>query len=128
METAYAMALWKMVAEGMDAKKAVHALIDVLAKNGRSSLTPRIARAFLRIAQRQLRKDAATLTVARDKDERYAKAAVKDVLEELGIVSKDLKTQVDDTLIGGWRLEAKGTLVDASYKKQLIELYNRSTA
>jgi len=33
---------------------------------------------------------------------------------------------VDESLIGGWRLEGKETLVDASYKRELLELFNRS--
>lgn len=128
METAYAQALWKMVEDGMEPKKAVHALHAELTKTGRASLMRRILRAFERIAERELRKEQATLTVAREHDERHAKSAVKEVLAELEVESKDLKTLIDDTIIGGWRLEAKGTLIDRSYKKQLMELYNRVIA
>jgi len=128
MEHAYASALWKMIADGTDVRKAVYALRENLATNGRSALLPRIARAILRVAESEQRKDAATLFIAREKDERHAKTAVKAVLAELGIEAKDLKTRVDDTLIGGWRLEVKDTLIDASYKNTLIELYNRTNA
>lgn len=126
MEHAYAQALWKMVAGGSDARKAVHALQDTLSKEGRSSLLPRIVRAFERLAEREMKKESALLSIAREKDERHAKSEVKSILDGLGIDPKDLKTQIDDTLIGGWRLEAKGVLVDASFKQQLIDLYNRS--
>jgi len=112
----------------MEPKKAVHALHAELTKTGRASLMRRILRAFERIAERELRKEQATLTVAREHDERHAKSAVKEVLAELEVESKDLKTLIDDTIIGGWRLEAKGTLIDRSYKKQLMELYNRVIA
>jgi F0F1-type ATP synthase delta subunit len=67
------------------------------------------------------------LTVARSADEgRFAKKA-KQVLEEMGMKVADLKTQVDDALIGGWRLEGRETLVDHSYKSQLLSMYNRAT-
>ena len=128
METAYAQALWKMVEDGMEPKKAVHALHAELTKTGRASLMRRILRAFERIAERELRKEQATLTVAREHDERHAKSAVKEVLAELEVESKDLKTLIDDTIIGGWRLEGNGRLIDASYKTQLLELYKRATS
>ncbi len=127
MENSYAQALWKMVADGMDVRKAVHGLRDNLTTNGRLALLPRILRAFERLAERELRKNAATITIARESDERHAKAAVKSILVEMEIAGKDLKTQVDDTLIGGWRLEARGRLIDNSYKNQLVELYRKAT-
>ena len=128
METAYAQALWKMVEGGMTPAKAIHALQETLKANGREALLPRIARAFARIAEREAKRSDVVLTVAREKDERHAHKEVKGMLKEMGIDTKDLKTQVDDTLIGGWRLEGKEQLVDASYKNQLFELYNRATA
>lgn len=128
METAYAQALWKMVDGGMTPAKAVRALQETLKIHGREALLPRIARAFARIAEREAKRSDVILTVAREKDERHAHREVKGVLSAMGIEIKDLKTQVDDTIIGGWRLEGREQLVDASYKNQLLELFNRATA
>lgn len=124
MEQAYAQALWQMVERGTAPSKAVHALAAMLKEHGREALLPRIARAFERLAQREARKDDVVLTVAREKDLAHAKKEVKEVLSSLGIESSDLKTQVDDSLIGGWRLEGKEHLVDASYKQQLLNIFN----
>ena len=135
METAYAQALWKMVEgglpagrQGMTPAKAVRALHEILKTHGREALLPRIASAFVRIAERETKRTGVVLTVAREKDERRAHKEVKELLSAMGVEVKDLKTQVDDTIIGGWRLEGKEQLVDASYKNQLLELYNRATA
>ncbi len=128
METAYAQALWTMVEGGMTPAKAVRALQETLKTHGREALLPRIASAFSRIAQRETKRSDVVLTLAREKDERRAHKEIKDMLTRMNVNSKDLKTQIDDTLIGGWRLEGKETLVDASYKNQLLELYNRVTA
>jgi len=128
METAYAQALWKMVEGGMTPVKAVHALRETLKAHGREALLSRIGSAFARIAERESKRNDIVLTVAREKDERHAHKEVKSMLAEMGIEAKDLKTQVDDTLIGGWRLEGREQLVDASYKNQLLELFNRATA
>lgn len=127
MELAYAQALWKMVEGGMTPAKAVRALQETLKIHGREALLPRIASAFARLAQREAKRSDVVLTVAREKDERRAHKEVKELLTRMGVESKDLKTQVDDSLIGGWRLEGKETLVDASFKNQLLELYNRVT-
>lgn len=128
MEIAYAQALWKMVDGGMTPAKAVRALHETLKMHGREALLPRIASAFVRIAERETKRTDVVLTVAREKDERRAHKEVKEILTRMGVETKDLKTQVDDTLIGGWRLEGREQLVDASYKSQLLELFNRATA
>ncbi|MFA7309669.1 MAG: F0F1 ATP synthase subunit delta [Candidatus Paceibacterota bacterium] len=127
MEHTYAQALWNMVKGGMTPAKAVHALRESLVKHGRVALLPHIGRAFVRIAEREGNKNDVVLTVARESDERHAHKEIKAIVEMLGAETKDLKTQVDDTIIGGWRLEGRGMLVDASYKNQLLELYKRVT-
>lgn len=128
METAYAQALWKMVEGGTSAVKAVHALRDTLKLHGREALLPRIASEFARIAQRETKRSDVVLTLAREKDERRAHKEIKETLTRMGVEQKDLKTQIDDTLIGGWRLEGRETLTDASYKKALLDLYARVTS
>lgn len=127
METAYAQALWNIVSKGGDAKKAVHSLKETLTAHGREKLLPRIAKAFERLAERNAHRTDVVVSVADEKDERRAHAAAKEALAGLGMEAKHLKTQVDETLVGGWRLEGQETLVDASYKKDLLELFNRAT-
>lgn len=115
-----------MIEQGATAARAVAALRDLLAKEGREALLPRVGRAFGRLADREAQRSTLVLSVAREKDERSAKHDAKEVLAQLKIESGDLKTQVDDTLVGGWRLEGRGVLVDRSYKSQLLDLYNRA--
>lgn len=127
MEKAYAQALWKMVEGGMDHRKAVTALRGILEASGRIRLLPRIAKAFERIAEREAKRTDIVLSVAHEKDERKAKAEAKEALAALKSAGDVLKTRVDPTLVGGWRLEGNGILVDATYKKQLLDLYNAAT-
>ena len=127
MEKAYAQALWQMVSSGMNETEAVRAMHARLEKDGRASLMPRIARAFERIAERNEKKTAYVLTVARESDVAHAKKEIKAFTGEIGEDSADLKTQVDASLIGGWRLEGNERLVDASYKQRLLDLYNSVT-
>ncbi len=128
MEQSYAQALWKMVEGGMTPHQAVLAVKESLERYGRGALLPRVASAFARLAEREGKKSDVVLTVAREKDERHARTAAKELLAELHIDADGLKTQVDDTLIGGWRLEGRGMLVDNSYKSKLQRIYNQVTS
>lgn len=126
MEAAYAQALWQLVKGGMTPHAAVKAIKEKLEKDGRAALLPRVRSAFQRLAQRESRKNTIVLTIAREKDERAAKSEAKEIVAALG-EQIDLETQVDDSIIGGWRLEGKGVLVDKSHKSALMEIYNRVT-
>ena len=127
MEQSYAKALWQMVEGGMSPAKAVDAVQKVLATHGREALLPHIAKAFARLAEQEASRNDIVITVAREDDEKRARKEVETIVKEMGADSSALKTQVDDSIIGGWRLEGKGTLIDASYKNQLLELFNRVT-
>ena len=124
----YAQALWQLSEEGVKPKDAVTKLRAMLKRQGRTALLPKIGRAFARIMARNNKRDAVTLSVARTKDERKARAAVKGFLEEMGVSTKDVALAADEDLIGGWRLEGREQLVDASFKKHLLSIYNRATS
>jgi F0F1-type ATP synthase delta subunit len=126
MEKTYAQALWNMVESGTKPKEAVAKLHQTLAAARRENLLPRIARAFGRIAERQMRRREIVLSVARVKDEHRARRDVEVILKELKARAFDLTIKIDDTLIGGWRLEGRERLHDMSFKKYLLEMYNRT--
>ncbi len=123
METAYAHALYAAIAGGIEPTKAIEALAARLAREGRSALLPRIAKAFARVAERESRKHRVSLAVAREHDTQAALAAAAAYAE---VGTHDVR--VDPTLVGGWRLETGDTLVDASYKKHLLDIFNRVVA
>lgn len=127
MEKTYAQVLWNLVSNGSTPHSAVGAIKAKLQADGRAALLPRVARAFARLAEREEGRSTIVLTVAREKDERHAKSAAKEVLAKLGAEADGLKTQVDDSIIGGWRLEGRGMLVDNSYKSTLLNIYNQVT-
>ncbi|TSC62845.1 MAG: hypothetical protein Athens041674_395 [Parcubacteria group bacterium Athens0416_74] len=127
MEKTYAQVLWSLVSNGSTPHAAVSAIKAKLQADGRSALLPRVARAFARLSEREAGRNTVVLTVAREKDERHAKSAAKEILAQLGADADGLKTQVDDSIIGGWRLEGRGMLVDNSYKSTLLNIYNQVT-
>ena len=111
MEQAYAQALWQIIEGGTQPKKArALAMVESLKARGREALLlPRIARAFERLAQREMQKNAVVVSVAREKDTiAKAKREAKEILDEIGADAKDIELKVDrKSLIGGWRLEGK---------------------
>lgn len=127
MQEDYAEALWKVIETGMEPGKAIAALKKSLHASNRSSLLPKIARAFARLAARQERKNTMTLSIARKKDATHALKEARKILMEQGMRETDLCEEIDDTLIGGWRLEGRGILVDGSWKKSLLSMYNAAT-
>lgn len=127
MEQAYASALWKSVEGGKSAKEAVGGLIKVLETRGRITILPKILHAFKRIAQRNVAKDSITVSLGIQRDEKSRKEA-RAALASIGAKGADVVFAHDESLIGGWRLEGKGKLLDASYKKHLLDLYNRVTS
>lgn len=122
-EHSYAEALKRLVESGKTPKQAVKAIHQVLVTRGQASLLPRIGRAFARIAAIQRAREVVSLYVAHESDTRKA---TKAAAEFLG--SEKPEVHVDESLIGGWRLEGKGLLVDASFKKHLLQIYNQATS
>ena len=126
MERAYAQALWNAIERGTEASSAVKALHTILEKAGRVSLMPRIGKAFARLAAQDMARTQVTLTVA---DKSHEHIAIQEALArgaELQLTAKDIKTHVDKTIIGGWRLEGNEHLLDASYKKHLLAMYQKA--
>jgi len=94
---------------------------------GRQALMPRIGKAFVRLAAREGGKNDLTLSIAHEKDERKAMREAKEMLAQTDPSKKDITVKLDETLIGGWRLEGSEQLIDASWKKHLLSIYNRAT-
>lgn len=126
MELRYAQALWEMAEKGVKPKDAVRKIRDVLAAEGRAGLLPRVGKAFRRVAEREARRQEIVLSIARERDKVKAMREAKAVLRGLGTKTDAIRVRVDDTLIGGWRLEGREFEHDASFKKQLLSMYNRA--
>jgi len=115
----YAHALMRLIEKGDKPAEAVKKMHAVLEKDGRISLIPSIGRAFERLAAKRAGSEKRTLVIARKKDEAKAR-------KESG--AKDADVAIDETLIGGWRLEAGETLQDASWKNHLLNIYQNTTS
>ena|SRR6185503_15015340 len=118
MEKFYAQALWKTVENGSIPKAAVESLSKLLKKQGRMDLMGKISKAFVRIAEGNIG-DRNRIFVAHEKDAKLA-------LQASGVEEADIC--IDETLIGGWRLEGNNEVIDRSFKKHLLDIYNGALA
>ena len=118
MEKLYAQALWKSVENGLPPKEVVESLAKLLKKQGRSDLMPRISRAFRRLAAAH-NGNRTRIFVAHERDAKHA-------LNVSGVEEADIC--IDETLIGGWRLEGNNEVVDRSFKKHLLDIYSNALA
>lgn len=116
-----------MIESGRKPSEAIAAMKQHLAKRGRSALLPKIAHALVRLAARQKIRTTMTLSIARLEDAKRAIKKAENVLAQEGVPGTDLCEEVDEALIGGWRLEGRGILVDRSWKRSLLSMYNRAT-
>ena len=122
MENAYAQAILTLIDSGHAPDEAVRRVKQSLERSGRLSLFPRIARAVVRLSEKQAGR-MPKLFVA---DEASKASAKKEVAAALSLEA-DIPAVIDETLIGGWRYVENGTLMDRSYKQQLLDMYHRAT-
>lgn len=115
----YAYALLCLIEKGDKPVEAVKKLHATLEKDGRTSLIPLIGRACERLAAKTQAREKQTLIIARKHDEAKAR-------KESG--AKDADIAIDESLIGGWRLEEEETLQDASWKTSLLTIYQNTTS
>lgn len=108
----YAQALVALVHKGMSPKDAVNKLAEMLKKTGKSRIMAQLKPALMRL---QNKESGAVVYVAHKHDAKHAPQA------------SDTRVIIDDSLIGGWRMVNGNTLVDASYKKQLLDMYRGAT-
>lgn len=108
----------RLIEQGTSPKDAVNAVVTTLRARGREALIPRVGRAFERLAARTAERTQVRITVARSEDAAHAQKAA-------GV--PHAKVSVDDSLIGGWRIEKEGMLTDDSYKRHLLDIYHRAT-
>jgi F0F1-type ATP synthase delta subunit len=125
MDTAYARALFKILENGATPKDAVKTLYEALKSRGRLGLLPKIGRAFATLNSREKKRNAIFLEVAKPDDAKRALREAGELLKDVGVKSGDVKIRVDENLIGGWRLEGRELLHDASFKSQLLGIYER---
>ena len=122
----YAQALYELIEANKENKeKTLDAFIAMLKAHDAISLLPKILLALKKIIKISAGQEP-TLTIASADSKAAILSEIGYQLEQAG-ADTHIKTNIDETLIGGYRLEYAGNLIDASYKNQLLHLYREIT-
>jgi len=101
--------------------------VELLAGRGHAKLLPAVTREYEKILHERSSSDEVHVRVARASDrEKYDDRITAD-LATLGAEGQAAHVTVDETVIGGYALEANGTRIDRTYKQALVELYSSLT-
>jgi len=114
----YAQAMMIHSRAGKAADEIVSGAIKSLKGRGLVALLPKILSSYERLVQKAGAKSE-LLTIARQADE--------DGARQKSNASADAQVRIDENLIGGYRYESAGSLVDNSFKAKLLEVYRSAT-
>lgn len=123
----YAQALKEIIRDGKGNEETIGvSFVNLLKKKGHIKLLPQILKEFEKFSEKDIDTKQVVLTVARIADENRFKS---DALQYItGFDEGHLKTKIDESLVGGFKIETKDIVVDASYKKKLLNLYREIIA
>ncbi|MBI5799036.1 MAG: F0F1 ATP synthase subunit delta [Candidatus Yonathbacteria bacterium] len=127
-EALYGALQGKHVKSESDSEKVFTRFRKVLSLRGHDRLLPFISHEFEKILSREKDKNEVTLVTADSKSvSKWAHAY--DYYEKQGIISKHATRLdvVDETIVGGFQIRTKDTLIDGSYKTSLVNLYRQIT-
>ncbi len=101
-----------------DQRRAVDSFIAFIHARGYRALLPRIMTEYQALMKRTGDR-ITTVSLARKRDH-------AEILAKHGI-DQDARVVIDESLIGGYRIETDTTLIDASHKNALLKLYQSIT-
>lgn len=120
--TDYRDAYIQTVTAGMSVDDALVSLKQVLQKNKRFSLYPRILKSILKkIDQKQ---NMTVVTLATEKDFHVFETKIKQILHTFNAQERP-QISIQKNIIGGFIIKNNATVVDASYKRILLDTYHR---
>jgi F0F1-type ATP synthase delta subunit len=117
----YSTGVLELILNGMSPETALEKLRAMLSSRGHERLYPKILRELLTEASRTASRNTATVTLARKDDARALHGDIESALHTLGVTEHDIV--IDETITGGFVVEAKEKRIDRSYKKSLLTLY-----
>ncbi len=125
MKQAYITALTEALLDTKDVDGALESTHALLTKKGHVRLWSSVLKGVIVALEKKETEDTPRIIVAKEsaKDSEALKAA----LLKLSIQNQPDTVEVDSSLIGGFVVQYKDKMVDASYKRALIDLYRKVT-
>jgi len=107
---------------GSEITELTAAFNRLLVNKGRESYMPEIITAFIEQYKHHNKIQTVHLTTAIPVSEDLKKQIIREVQQQAGNRTIDLTTAVDESIIGGFKLEIGDTLVDASISYDLNKI------
>ena len=127
LASSYAHALYDLQKDQKtSADVAVSKLIKLLKYKGHIKLLPSIAEEFEKIIDVSRDESTMSITCAKEEDFKIHRGELQEHLGHSG--SEYTKEVIDETIIGGFILRKGETIIDGSYKKKLLLLYQNAIA
>lgn len=101
--------------------------VALLQERGHVSLLSLIVREYEKIVHERSSSEEVHIRIARTGDRDKHGKRIEQDLKALGVTDRPAHVTVDETVIGGYALEANGISVDRTYKQALVELYSSLT-
>ncbi len=117
----YSQAVFELIQNGTSESVVFTNLSAMLKKRGHEKLYGRILRELQTLAEKQVKRETTTVTVAKSEDVDLHKDAIAKTVSSLNGTA--FTTVVDPTITGGFIAEKVEKRIDASYKKTLLTLY-----
>lgn len=125
MRDTYITAVLEALHEGKNPEATLQGLKKVLIDKGHMQLYPSVLRGVARVLEARGSSNARIVVRDLAAYEKY-KPAIAATLAELGS-SVEPEVHTDETIIGGYIVEAEGIQLDKSYKRKLVSLYRNLT-
>lgn len=103
---------------GANVEKITLSLINLLVKNSRESFLPAIARNFIHETLKHKGITESVLTTAVPVDDKIKKQ-ITDLMSEVFKTKIELKSNIDEEIIGGFILQVDDNYIDASIRNKL---------
>jgi len=97
----------------------------LLTQKGHTRLWPAVLRGVVVELEKRVVDETPEVTVA--KEGSVDKAKLAEVLAALKVQTETVKTVVDPSLIGGFTVQYRDTVIDKSYKRALLDIYRKVT-
>ncbi|MBT9167965.1 MAG: ATP synthase subunit delta [Syntrophomonadaceae bacterium] len=126
MKQSYVTALTNSILGGIAVEEALTNVKMLLIRRGHQRIWPQILRATKRVLEARLKSSVPQVAVA--KSGTVPAETIKSALLAISVAENDAHTITEDsTLVGGFTARFKGTLLDKSYKRVLVDLYRNIT-
>lgn len=121
----YAKALMSLSDSGAAQKETfTKSFADLLKRKGDAGLMTSISREFSKLQEKKQRAKTVKVITAKELTDGEVDDILKKCLPNHGEFDTIVK-KVDETLIGGFRIETTTNIIDISYKKSLQSMYRK---